>query len=65
MPLGRQDDRDTGDRRAPRAPTYTSLLEADPTPAPAPLLREAYEWVEGLAVDVARYTRREFHELEA
>ncbi len=56
----------TATRRQARStgPTYTSLLEADPTPAPAPLLREAYEWVEGEAVDVARYTSREFHELE-
>ena len=56
VPLGRQDDRDTG-TGALHGPDLHLPPRSRPDAAPAPLLREAYEWVEGLAVDVAPGTR--------
>lgn len=46
-------------------PSYATVIGGDRTSPPDPLVREAYEWIEGDAVDVARYTSREYHDLEA
>ena len=45
-------------------PSYHSIIEADRTTPPAPLLAESYEWIDADEVDIDRYTSQEFHDLE-
>ncbi|WP_420435912.1 aromatic ring-hydroxylating oxygenase subunit alpha [Candidatus Poriferisodalis sp.] len=58
MTIVRGEARSTG-------PSYQSILLADATPPPAPLLEEAYSWEDTDQVDIDRYVSREFHQLEA
>lgn len=46
-------------------PSYADIVAADQVPPPAPLLDEAYDWIEGDDVDIDRYVSQDFHDLEA
>lgn len=46
-------------------PSYSSILGADMVAPPAPLTEESYEWLEADEIDIARYTSRQYHDLEA
>jgi phenylpropionate dioxygenase-like ring-hydroxylating dioxygenase large terminal subunit len=46
-------------------PNYATIVDADPTPPPGPLLEEAYRWEDTDQLSPARYTSQEFHDLEA
>ncbi|MCP4222558.1 MAG: Rieske 2Fe-2S domain-containing protein, partial [Actinomycetia bacterium] len=57
----------TSSRGAARSngPAYATVVETDRTSPPPPLMEEAYQWIEGDRIDVARYTSQAFHDAEA